>query len=295
MRALEACASQHVGSASVEIVVVDNSSSHFQRWLLDTALWKSIADRARLVPEPRSGLSYARNMGIAAARGEIVAFCDDDEAPKSRWLEAHITALAAASGDASFGPVLPVFEDGGPVHAFAAQLYTRGLAVPALSEVGAKFNYLTSANFCIRKSASSILGAEPFDLRFNHTGGEDTDFFRRLHAAGKKLVWVPDAIMNEYVPLARTTVVAMSMRRFGQGQIRTFAHLASNPRRYDKAAFFITAGAVQFAGHSMLRFANVMRGTKEIANTHRIKAQGGLGKVLWWSRFRRKQYVAGAK
>jgi glycosyltransferase involved in cell wall biosynthesis len=40
----------------------------------------------RYTTEPRGGLSWARNAGIAAASGEIIAFVDDDEQPDPHWL-----------------------------------------------------------------------------------------------------------------------------------------------------------------------------------------------------------------
>jgi cellulose synthase/poly-beta-1,6-N-acetylglucosamine synthase-like glycosyltransferase len=52
----------------------------------------------RYVPEPRGGLSWARNAGIAAASGDIIAFLDDDEAPDVHWL-AGLAGGFARGGD----------------------------------------------------------------------------------------------------------------------------------------------------------------------------------------------------
>jgi len=41
----------------------------------------------RLIAAPRRGLSYARNAGIHAAQGKILAFTDDDTVASSDWLE----------------------------------------------------------------------------------------------------------------------------------------------------------------------------------------------------------------
>ena len=46
--------------------------------------------RLRIVQEPRRGLSFARNAGLAAARGDIIAFTDDDATADPAWLAALI-------------------------------------------------------------------------------------------------------------------------------------------------------------------------------------------------------------
>jgi GT2 family glycosyltransferase len=63
-----------------EVVVVDNAPSGGAV----RALVK--ARRYRYIAEPRIGLSWARNAGIAAASGDIIAFLDDDEEPDGDWL-----------------------------------------------------------------------------------------------------------------------------------------------------------------------------------------------------------------
>lgn len=82
----------------VEIVVVDNAPR-------DDALARALDGRAqhagvpwRRVVEPVPGLSQARNRALSEARGEIVAFTDDDAVVERRWLQA-IAAGFATAGD----------------------------------------------------------------------------------------------------------------------------------------------------------------------------------------------------
>jgi succinoglycan biosynthesis protein ExoM len=49
------------------------------------------------------------------------------------------------------------------------------------------------------------------------TGSEDVEFFRRLTAAGKKIVWADDAIALEWVPNSRATLQWLTMRNFRCG------------------------------------------------------------------------------
>ena len=67
-----------------EVVVVDNApTSDAVRTLVEA---RQSRVNYRYAVEPRGGLSWARNAGIAAASGEIVAFLDDDEEPDPHWL-----------------------------------------------------------------------------------------------------------------------------------------------------------------------------------------------------------------
>lgn len=75
-----------------EIVIVDNGSTD------DTAtVARAFAERdprVRVVGAPeRRGLSYARNVGVAQARGRSVVFCDDDDEVAPGWLAAMGAAL----------------------------------------------------------------------------------------------------------------------------------------------------------------------------------------------------------
>jgi glycosyltransferase involved in cell wall biosynthesis len=67
-----------------EVVVVDNAPTTGDVRVLVEGRPGGVT--YRFTVEPRGGLSWARNAGIAAASGEIVAFLDDDEEPDPHWL-----------------------------------------------------------------------------------------------------------------------------------------------------------------------------------------------------------------
>src|SRR5687767_2387873 len=71
-------AQQGIENERVEIVVVDNDAAQSARATVD-ATSDSGGIAVRYVPEPRPGISHARNTGVAHANGRYLAFIDDDE------------------------------------------------------------------------------------------------------------------------------------------------------------------------------------------------------------------------
>jgi len=75
-----------------ELVVVDDGSTDET-----AAVVRQLAEadpRIRLVSQPKSGVSVARNAGIAASRGELVAFIDSDNEWRADYLEVSSAGMA---------------------------------------------------------------------------------------------------------------------------------------------------------------------------------------------------------
>jgi glycosyltransferase involved in cell wall biosynthesis len=86
---LSALANQSYPAEQTEIIVADNASPQGR-----DAVEKLVGKRARLVTVPRRGAGPARNGGVVASRGEILAFVDSDCRPDPNWLEHGVQALA---------------------------------------------------------------------------------------------------------------------------------------------------------------------------------------------------------
>ena len=90
MVTLGSVAMQNAEAESWECIVVDNNSSDNTRERVEAFKSKHNSLNIRYIFEQNQGLSYARNAGIVASRGDIVAFIDDDERIVSDFVSAYI-------------------------------------------------------------------------------------------------------------------------------------------------------------------------------------------------------------
>src|SRR6202035_2076299 len=78
-----------------EVVVADNGSTDESRVVAQE--WANRAHMIRLIDGSKvRGPGAARNAGVRAAQGELLAFCDADDVVHPGWLTAHVLALAEA-------------------------------------------------------------------------------------------------------------------------------------------------------------------------------------------------------
>ncbi len=213
-RTLRACVAQRV-DASWEIVVADN---HPDR--LVAALVASIDSPAPLrhVAAGERNIAQARNRGVAAARGALIAFLDDDEAPEPGWLAAHLACLRRTGADASFGPKYPVFEGGAaPAWDPDGAFYTTDFGLPLDTEIRPldwwppQARGLGTGNSMLRRS-TCLPGPAPFDEVFGRSGGEDSMLLLGLAKQGRRFVWCPDATVREFNEAARLGPAYMAAR-----------------------------------------------------------------------------------
>lgn len=171
------------------------------------------------VHAPARNISVARNACLDAARGDWIAFLDDDETAPSDWL-AHLLACAAEqNADAVFGPSRAIYPAGTPdwitTNDFHSNLpQRRGGTV----ETG--------------HSCNVLFRSPPPDLRFDpalgRSGGEDTDFFFRLHRTGRRFAICDTAEVTEPVAPHRLSWRWLAERRMAEGQ--HYATSAGKPR-----------------------------------------------------------------
>ena len=82
-----------------EVLVVDNNSSDQTKAIVED-FCRQYPGRFRYLFEPQQGKSYALNAGIREARGDILAFVDDDVTVEPMWLQNLRRLCATANGPA---------------------------------------------------------------------------------------------------------------------------------------------------------------------------------------------------
>jgi glucosyl-dolichyl phosphate glucuronosyltransferase len=208
-KALESVAAS-VLPASVEwqVLVVDNNSQDQTRGVVEE-FCRRFPGRFRYQYEPRQGKSYALNAGVREARGDILAFVDDDVTVEPDWLQNLTAALADKQWAGTGGRILPERTFAPPPWLSLEGPYALG-GVLVFFDRGDKPGELDWApygtNMAFRKEMFDKYGAFRADLGpqpGSEIRGEDTEFGRRLMAAGERLRYEPSAVVYHEVPEKR--------------------------------------------------------------------------------------------
>jgi len=250
-RCLAALARQR--AVALEIVVVDDASVD---GAAVAAAVRRAAPAALLVRGTGKGPAAARNLGVRAARGEIVCFTDDDCAPDPDWAGRLVAACAggaAAAGTTLADPVA------GPT-VVAAQLLTNVLQRASLEPGSSVLGFAPSCNIACPTELARRL---PFDDSFPHAAGEDRDWCARLQRSGVALRFVPAATVTHRPRLGICGFVRQQCR-YGRGALRYRgagdARRLAGPSFYARLAREAAASGLAVAALVALAQAAVLAG-----------------------------------
>ena len=182
-----------------DVVIVDNDAIRSAEQTV-TQYAKSARVRIAYDVEPEENIALARNRAVMNAAGDFVAFIDDDEVPDAGWLQALFRTRLAYQAEGVLGPVLARFQSNAPTWVAKGRFFDR----PRYA-TGRPVQWREARTGNVLFSRDVLRHVNPPFRRQFGSGGEDVDFFRRLHDAGCTFVWCDEAIVHEWVPAFRCT------------------------------------------------------------------------------------------
>ncbi len=191
---------------NLDLLVVDNASS-------DDSTEQLVRDhypQVRYAREPRPGLDWARNRAIIEARGEILAYADDDVKVDPGWVKAFVDVfLQSPDVMCIAGLVVPYeLEAEGQLYfetygGFGRGFTRRWCRVDRFTPGSAgkwigTGQFGTGANMAYRKSVFDDIGMfDPaLDVGTVTNGGGDIEMFFRVIKLGHTLVYEPNAVVR---------------------------------------------------------------------------------------------------
>lgn len=179
----------------------------------------SIQDSQHIQTEPeipctfvasgKTGVSSARNAACQQAKGDILAFIDDDATAEPDWIEQVHHVFEDPSVSCAGGPVLPVFEQGSIPEQWYWIIGCTGISKRPIC-----------SNMAIRRSDFVLQGGFPENLgriKRNLTIGEETELILNLEAFNKKIVWEPEMVVHHWCPNHRTQLSYIISRAYNEG------------------------------------------------------------------------------
>jgi hypothetical protein len=209
--AIESLRGQTLNDGFVEIIVVDNSADQAAAAEFGAA-YRDVANFS-YVCEPVVGLSNARNVALARARAPVVGFIDDDAVAGPGWAQAILDAFGryGARAGAVGGLVRPRWSV--PRPAWLGDDLLNQLAVidwgPAMHETRPERG-IVGCNMALDRALALGLGG--FSGRLGRSGpehillsNEESALVARIRAAGRAIIYAPDAVVEHVISAERLT------------------------------------------------------------------------------------------
>ncbi|MDJ0755089.1 MAG: glycosyltransferase [Ardenticatenaceae bacterium] len=222
---LERLDRQNFPAELMEVIVVDNGSTSPP----PTTVHKR--PHTFLLQQPTPGSYGARNTGIAAARGELIAFTDADCLPAPDWVSQGIASLTAGQDvGLAAGRVNVLPRDRQNPTVVERYDMIRGFPVAEYVE---RWHFGITANIFTRREIIDEVG--PFDPSLK--SGGDSEWCQRVHAAGYRVVYAPEAVVDH--PARHSVAQIWGKARRVAGGLHDMFRRTSPPVFYLRHSFWV--------------------------------------------------------
>jgi hypothetical protein len=256
-RHLEAClpAAEAQRDVRAEIVLVDNGSTDGTFEFVRSAF-----PRVRIVRlETNCGFAGGNNAGAREARGEFLAFLNNDTVPEPNWLRALRLGIDRASGFSLATSRIVYMHDPGVIDSAGDGLFRAGAAFKwhhgeriDTAEASAEVFGVCGAACLMPKAVFDELGGFDADFFASH---EDVDLSYRARLHGYRCRYVPDSVVRHHGSATLGTITAFAVFH-GQRNLE-WMYLKNTPtslllRTLPGHLLYNAAAAVHFARRGLL-------------------------------------------
>ena len=198
-----------------EVIVVIDHNPDLLEWIRGVSEVIAIENRFE------QGLSGARNSGVQAAGGSVIAFLDDDAIAEPTWIESLTTDYSDPQVLGAGGSILPVWErrPGWFPEEFA---WVVGCTYRGLPTKRSAVRNLIGCNMSFRREVFDELGG--FTTKLGRVGskplgGEETELCIRIgkHAPSRTILYDPETSVHHRVPRERSTLRYFLSRCYSEG------------------------------------------------------------------------------
>lgn len=195
-----------------ELLVVDNNSSDKTAEVVKSSSLPQMT--VRYLFEGQSGLSRARNAGMAASQGHIILFTDDDVRPSTNWIEGMCRPILSGKSDAVAGGVLI------PQHLKRnwTGLLLRGWFATTEGDTNEIAQMLLGLNMAFSRRVLEDVPAFDPEIGSGALGfSEDSLFSFQLIEAGYKVITAFDASVEHHFDASRLQRKSLLQRAVNEG------------------------------------------------------------------------------
>jgi len=227
-----------------ECLIIDNGSTDNTHEIVERFIDEHATLHVRYIHEPKPGLHEGRHRGAKEAKGDILAYLDDDVILLPTWIRS-CEAIMRDETDIIAGRSIPKWESSPPD--WILSLFHAGVC-PQLSmlDMGEKlqaveYNFVFGCNFMVKRQLIFELGGfhpdgVPSD-RIRFRGDGETGFAAKAAKRDARIHYVPQATVYHVVDRDRMTLEYMKKRQYAQGISQSFTDIRV---RYGVSESFIS-------------------------------------------------------